>query len=289
MQRLSIAWAGIRLSTVPVASDGFLSAMSIAVFLASTSAKGEMNERANEVKSRFEIPVLIAALLVVPVIIIEEQAASARWLGIASALNWLIWAAFLLEFVSVIAAANDRWAYAKQAWLDVAIILISFPLLPGALGSVRLLRLLRLTRVLRMLRLLRLAAVITRGTQAVQAVFGKRGVGFAMALTLLVALGAGGLFALLEPKDGNFADAMWWAVVTITTVGYGDIAPVTPLGRFAGVVVMVVGIGFVAILTAAISAHFIDSEDTGLASELQRLHERLDRIEEAIQGNKSQS
>src|SRR5688572_9790989 len=107
-----------------------------------------MNERAREVKRRFEIPVLLAALLVVPVIIIEEQATSTAWLGIATVLNWLIWAAFLVEFVSVITVTDDRWAYTREAWLDVVIIGVSFPLLPGVLAGTRLLRLARLTRVL---------------------------------------------------------------------------------------------------------------------------------------------
>lgn len=247
-----------------------------------------MNERALEIQRRFEVPVLIAALLVVPVIIVEEQATSSIWLGVAYVLNWLIWGAFFAEFVFVFAEADDRGAYTRKAWLDILIIVVSFPLLPAVLASTRLLRLARLTRVLRMLRLVRLASVMTRGTRAVRAIFGKRGVGFAMALTILVALGAGGLFALVEPESGSFADAIWWAFVTITTVGYGDIYPTTTLGRVAGVVVMLVGIGFVAILTAAIAAHFVESQDDDLSGEIQRLHDRLERIERAIQGDRGQ-
>ena len=245
-----------------------------------------MNDRAVRLQRRFEIPVLIAALLVVPVILIEEQAASRSWLTIAAFLNWAIWLAFLAEYVTVLLATDDRWAYTKRAWLNVLIIVVSFPLLPGVLASTRLLRMTRLTRVLRLFRLVRLAAVMTRGTNAIQAVFGKRGVGFAIALTVLVAIGAGGLFALLEPESGSFADSLWWAVVTITTVGYGDIYPTTALGRMAGVVVMFVGIGFVAILTAAIAAHFVESQESDLIGEVQRLHDRLDRIEQAIQSVK---
>ena len=237
---------------------------------------------------RSEIPVLIAALLVVPVIIIEEQATSRSLLTLAAVLNWAIWLTFLVEYVAVLLATDDRWAYTKRAWLNVLIIVVSFPFLPGVLASSRLLRLTRLTRVLRLIRLIRLAAVITRGTRTIQAIFGKRGVGFAVALTVLVALGAGGLFALVEPESGSFADALWWAVVTITTVGYGDIYPTTALGRIAGVVVMFIGIGFVAILTAAIAAHFVESQDDGLSGEIQRLHDRLERIERAIEGDRGQ-
>ena len=246
-----------------------------------------MNEQAVEIRRRFEVPVLIAALLVVPVIIIEEQATSSLWVGVAYVLNWLIWGAFFAEFVFVLRQTDDRWAYTRQAWLDLVIIVVSFPLLPGVLAFTRLLRLARLTRVLRLLRLVRLAAVMTRGTKTIQSVFGKRGVVFALVLTVMVALGAGGLFALVEPESGSFADALWWAVVTITTVGYGDIYPTTPLGRIAGVVVMLIGIGFVAILTAAIAAHFVESQEADISSEIQRLHERLDSIEQSLQNRKA--
>ncbi len=120
-----------------------------------------LNPPAAAARRRFEIPVLVAALLVVPVIFIEEQATSQAWLNIAAGVNWLIWAAFAAEYLVVLALADRRWAYTRKAWLDVFIIVSSFPLLPGLLASTRLFRLLRLGRVLRLLRLFRLAAVVT--------------------------------------------------------------------------------------------------------------------------------
>ena len=71
-------------------------------------------------------------------------------------------------------ATDDRWAYTRKAWLDLTIIVVSFPFLPALLASTRLLRLTRLTRVLRLLRLVRLAAVMTRGTSAVKAIWKTR-------------------------------------------------------------------------------------------------------------------
>lgn len=65
---------------------------------------------------------------------------------------------------------------------------------------------------------------------------------------------------------------MWWAVTTMTTVGYGDLYPHTDEGRFIGVVIMVVGIGFVAVLTAAIAQRFVDVA----------VHEEVQQAEEAL-------
>lgn len=241
-----------------------------------------LNARAARARRMFEIPVLIAALAVVPVIYIEETATSQVLLSVAVWANWAIWAAFALEYavVMALAARGTRWPYSKKAWLDVAIIILSFPLLPGVLSSTRLLRMTRLARVLRLLRLVRLAAVLSRGGRAAGVIFRKRGLGYIILLTILVALGLGGAFAIVEGV--GIVDGLWWAVVTVTTVGYGDLYPVTEVGRITAAALMLLGIGFVAFITASVAAHFVGEEEDTVADEVRRLHERLDRIEHAL-------
>jgi voltage-gated potassium channel len=242
-----------------------------------------LNSRAAEARRRFEVPVLVAALLVVPVIFIEEQATSAAWVTSAAVVNWLIWLAFTVEYLVVVFLNDRRMAYTRKAWLDVFIIVTSFPLLPGVMAATRLLRLLRLARVFRLLRLVRLAAVIARGGVAAKVIFRKRGLGYIVILTLLIAMGIGGAFALLEGSP--LADGLWWAIVTVTTVGYGDMFPVTPAGRFAAALLMLLGIGFVALITASVAAHFVEDRNEGpdLGKELARLHQRLDSMEALLQ------
>jgi voltage-gated potassium channel len=240
-----------------------------------------LNERAAAARRRFEVPVLVAALLVVPVIYIEAQVTSPAWRQVAVWTNWLIWLAFFAEYVTVLALTDRRWAYTRKAWLDVFIIVTSFPALPAALAATRLLRLTRLTRVLRLVRLTRLAAVVTRGGAAAGTVFHRGGLGYVLMVTVLLALGAAGLFALTEPAE-NFGDGLWWSVVTLTTVGYGDMVPQTVVGRVAGAGLMLLGIGFVALLTAAVAAKFVGDDETELAAEIRRLHERLDVIQQQL-------
>lgn len=245
-----------------------------------------LSPRAISVRRRFEVPVLVAAIAVVPVMFIESTSTSTSLLQLAYWANWAIWAAFVVEYLAVITVADRRWAYTKRAWLDVLVIVVSFPALPALLASTRLVRLTRLTRVLRLLRLVRLAAVMTRGARAAGAVFRTRGVGYVAVITLLVALGIGGTFSILEGTP--MLDGLWWSLVTVTTVGYGDMFPVTPGGRLAASILMILGIGLVAYITAAVAAHFVESDDSELARELRVLHERLDRIERAIGAGKRQ-
>lgn len=241
-----------------------------------------LNERAAKARRWFEVPVLVAALLVVPVIYIEEQVGSSAWQQVASSANWAIWTVFLVEYLVVVGLADRRWAYTKRAWLDVFIIVSSFPLMGSVLAASRLLRLVRLGRVLRILRLTRLAVVVARGGTAARAVFRRGALAHMLILTLLLALGAGGLYTLVE-APASLLDGLWWAFVTLTTVGYGDMVPVTLVGRAAGVVLMFMGIGFVALLTASVAAHFVEEEqDSELVSEMRRLHERLDELQQQL-------
>ena len=113
-----------------------------------------------------------------------------------------------------------------------------------------------------------------------QAIFGRRGVKYVAALTIVLVLAAGGLFNVVEAGSSGFWDGLWWAIVTTTTVGYGDIAPATPMGRILGVVLMLTGIGFVAAIGASIAAYFIENDDN---EDLKQIVDRLERIEGLLQ------
>ena len=97
----------------------------------------------------------------------------------------------------------------------------------------------------------------------------------------------GFLFYIAEPEVKTFADGIWWALVTITTVGYGDITPYTTLGRIVASTLMILGIGFIATLTAAVSAYFMsnfgDKQTTldDVLIKLEEIDQELDELREA--------
>jgi len=91
---------------------------------------------------------------------------------------------------------------------------------------------------------------------------------------------AGAVEAEIDTGDfKTFWDGVWWAVATVTTVGYGDIYPKTVGGRAVAMIVMLVGIGFIAVLTATISSYFVKSdrsdEHTALVEALARIEADL--------------
>lgn len=79
-----------------------------------------------------------------------------------------------------------------------------------------------------------------------------------------------------------FVDSIWWAVVTTTTVGYGDISPNTPFGRIAAILLMFLGIGFIGMLTSTITEYFNAGKDTK-DDEIESLHKKMDLLMKKIE------
>jgi len=100
-----------------------------------------------------------------------------------------------------------------------------------------------------------------------------------------VVLGAVGFYALESDENQairHFGDALWWAITTVTTVGYGDIVPITPEGRLIAVVLMLTGIGVIGLFTASV-ASLLFEEQKGPTPELGEIMLRLERIESSLE------
>jgi voltage-gated potassium channel len=95
--------------------------------------------------------------------------------------------------------------------------------------------------------------------------------------TVFLVVIAGAAQAELNNKEfKSFWDGVWWAIVTVTTVGYGDIAPTGVAGRLIAIVVMLMGIGFLAVLTATIASQFVKADQGDDNAEILRLLRQLE-------------
>jgi voltage-gated potassium channel len=109
-----------------------------------------------------------------------------------------------------------------------------------------------------------------------------------------ITLGAGLLMTVADHHNfPSIGSGLWWAVQTVTTVGYGDHVPATVAGRLIGALVMLAGIGFLTVITAAITSSFVSRErfeqttssgDAPTAEQFREMDERLERIEAALTG-----
>lgn len=241
-----------------------------------------MDERAKRVERAFEVPMLVAALLVIPVIAVEQSDGGDPWRTIAAVTNWAIWLAFAVELIVMLVVVRDRWGWVRSHLLEVIVVVLTPPFLPSSFQALRALRLLRLLRLLRV-------------AQHARRVFSLDGVRYAAILAALTAVGGGYAYSAVEHAQDpppSVWDGVWWAVSTMTTVGYGDESPVTTLGRIVAIALMLIGIGFVAILTGAIAERFLtqieevaeEAEEVAateveLLAELRAIRARLDQLE----------
>jgi voltage-gated potassium channel len=96
-----------------------------------------------------------------------------------------------------------------------------------------------------------------------KAVMNRRVFRYLALVTLLVAVAAGIVVRLVDPEDfPTLEDAIWWAIVTLGTVGYGDLVPTTTAGRIVGSILIVFGVTFISFLTATVTSAFVSAERT---------------------------
>jgi voltage-gated potassium channel len=204
-----------------------------------------MDARSTRVAEKLNTPMLVAAALTLPMVAISESHPGGALETVAHILNWVTWFAFLIELVVMLAVVPSRRLWLRHHPLDPFIVIFTPPLLPPGLQGLRVLRLLRLVRLMRLAQLSR-------------EVFSLQGLHYAMFLALLTVIGGGALFVAFEKGSQhlNDWDGIYWAVTTMTTLG-SNIYPTTTGGEIVSTAILIIGIGFVALLTGAFAERFL--------------------------------
>lgn len=241
-------------------------------------------QESGKVRHSFELVVLIVALLMLPAVLIQDSGLHSPWGWVADGLNAVVWVVFAVELGLTLRHARDRRAALRSHWHDALVVAVIFPpwaLLFSALG----------VNWLRGWRLARLWVIAGRMLRAERLLSRRHNLPYLAALTLLLVTVTG--IAVHETDPSHFPNpwrGLWFAIVTVTTVGYGDTFPTTVVGRVVASFLMVVGIGFLGLATASIAGHFVnedakekhreatDKQDQ-ILDELRRLHRRLDELE----------
>ncbi len=206
----------------------------------------------------FDVALLFAILLSIIAVILESVASMREQYGsLLRATEWFFTALFSVEYVLRLIAVRRPLLYARSFFglVDLLAILPTFlsALIPGAqsLLVVRVLRLLRVFRVLKLTHLLGQAEILLTALRASRP---KITVFLGTVLTIVVVMGAV-MYVVEGGANGfdNIPRAMYWAIVTVTTVGFGDITPKTVLGQLIASVLMVMGYGIIAVPTGIVS------------------------------------
>jgi voltage-gated potassium channel len=177
--------------------------------------------------------------------------------GVLRAVEWTLTGVFTIEYALRLLAVDRPWRYARSFFGLVDLLAVVPTYLALALPEAQSLMVIRAIRLLRVFRILKLAHFLDEAQQLVQALRASRRkitVFLGGVVTIVVIMGA--LMYLVEGEGHGFTSiptSMYWAVVTMTTVGYGDVAPRTPLGQLLASVLMILGYAIIAVPTGIVS------------------------------------
>lgn len=233
------------------------------------------NERAIRWGVRLEILVSLATLWLPFAWYAEHKGVMAP--DILRMIDLGVWGLFVAEVVILSLLVSNRLGYWRQNWLNLLIVFGGLPLLfmqqPAALAF------------LRVLRLVLLGVMVMRFARRSLRLLAHHALAATLILAFFLVVTIGTLVASIDPAIPTFWDGMWWALVTVSTIGYGDVVPTTPEGRLLGVILILFGVATFSMVTANLAAFVLGLQLEETASDIEReeiKHELLilSRLEE---------
>lgn len=222
--------------------------------------------------SRFELPMILLALWILIEWYLRAKGMYPATLDRIT--DWSIWLFFMLETVVLASLVENKRRYLLGNWMNLLIICAGVPLLWGGAAY---------AAALRTLRLLLLLPLLLNTSAAVRKILMRNHLATTLLVALAFTLMSGLLIAGIDPSIENVWEGIWWAWVTVATVGFGDIVPQSAAGKAFAAVVILFGVGFFSLLTASFSAYFVSRGEMEIeeeeVEEIYRLKDIVRRIE----------
>jgi voltage-gated potassium channel len=225
-----------------------------------SGGRHDLVDRIEEI-TKFPMALLGIAWLVIGIIVLTtdvNSSASTALVGIFFAL----WVIMLVEYLVRLVVTPDTPGYVKRRWIEPATVVVP-PLQGWHVVGIE-----------------RMTLLVREGELRVEAILKHHSL-FRVLIAVVGVLFVGAWLVLLFEENAkgsnihDYPDALWWAIVTVTTVGYGDRFPVTEGGRIIAVVLMLVGIGLIGVLTATVASVFIKEHTDATKEEFKKGHADL--------------
>ena len=211
--------------------------------------------------TKFPLAVLGVVWLVVAIVVVTTDLNGSASTVLVATL-FILWTVLLVEYLVRLVVTPDRRGYLRRRWVEPATVVVP-PLQGWHLVGIE-----------------RMSILLHEGELRVEVILKHHSL-FRVLIAAAVTLVLGAWLVLLfeEHAPGsnihNYPDALWWAIVTVTTVGYGDRYPVSAGGRTVAVVLMLVGIGLIGVLTATVASVFIKEHTDANKEEFKKGHADL--------------
>lgn len=238
--------------------------------MADERQRAERQDAYDRFASAVELPLTIIGIAWLPVLVIPLVVHTHG--SVAEALDlvdYLVWAIFLFEYVVKLVLAPYRWKFVKTHVLDLMIVVLP------------------LFRPLRALRSLRSVTVMLRSATRVRAILTHHGLHFVLLVVAMAVFAGAGIEMSVESNASgsnihNYGEALWWAMTTVTTVGYGDHFPVSAAGKGIALVLILIGVGTIGLITASVASFFIEEKSNPLEADVVAIREELAVIRELL-------
>ena len=212
----------------------------------------------------FDLGLLIVIVLSTIVVMVESIPSFNRYAALFLAIEWIFTILFTIEYVLRLLVVKNkaRYVFSFLGIVDLLSILPTY--LALVFSGAQVLLVIRVIRLFRVFRILKLAQFVGAGQSLRTALVASRHKISVFLLTVLMSvIISGTLMYLVEGAENGFTSipvSIYWAIVTITTVGYGDIHPNTPLGQTLASFIMILGYGIIAVPTGIVSAEMFEQK-----------------------------
>ncbi len=189
-----------------------------------------------------------------------------RWL------DYILWGIFCVDYTIRFWLAPQKMPFIKTNICDLIAIIPFYTIF-------RAFRLQKIMKSLRVLKIPRIIAFLYRPLRKAKRFFNTNGFKYVVFVTIAM-IGAGGV--LIHFAEGmSYGDGLWWAFVTATTVGYGDISPTTFYGRIIATVLMLLGIGLIGTVTSTLTSYFLKIQDKNVRNQvIDVIKDKLEHLDE---------
>ena len=245
------------------------------------------NKKARHVARLLEWPMMGIALWILLEWYLGAKDLSSHSLSVFT--NWLVLLGFLFEVTLLTLLVDNKVQYLRSNWMNLVIIFLGIPIiLEGG----------EMAAALRGLRVIIALQLFINSSSTFRELLARNHLGTTLGVSLIIMIVAGILIAGIDPAINSPWEGVWWAWVTITTVGYGDVVPVSAGGRVIGAILILLGVGLFAMLTASFSVLFISRSEDRMEeniekelskneahelSQLSRMEKKMEKIEDQLE------